>query len=133
MVGLKVWYEHPDDPAAEPFFVIDSTDELNAFIDRVQDETKDHRCPAAIQVNINGRAGFPILEVGIGQEKGFMRYYADDAGSTKGDGDPNDRAEYIYMSHLSVVPADVEVDIHTVRLGLVEFLETGKRPSVIVG
>lgn len=130
MVELAVWYDQDED---QDEIIIRSEEELDALIGRVLAETEDHRCPAAIQVNINGRDGFPVLEVGLGQEKGFIRYYADDAGSTKGDGDPDDRAEYIYMSNLSVVPADVEVDIQTVRRGLVEFLETGKRPSVVVG
>ncbi len=128
MVELAVWYDQDED---EDEIIIRTEAELHALIDRVIEESKGHRCPAAIQMNINGQDGFPVIEVGLGLEKGFIRYYADDAGTTKGDGDPNERAEYIYMSNLSVVPADVEVDIQSVRRGLVEFLETGKRPGVV--
>ncbi|MDQ3577680.1 MAG: Imm1 family immunity protein [Actinomycetota bacterium] len=128
MVELAVWYDQDED---EDEIIIRTEDELNALIDRVLEETKGHRCPAAIQLNINGQDGFPILEVGLGHAQGFIRYYAEDAGSTKGDGSPDERAEYIYMSNLSVVPSDVEVDIQHVRQGLVEFLETGKRPRVV--
>ncbi|MGQ0840553.1 Imm1 family immunity protein [Actinokineospora sp.] len=130
MVELAVWYDQDED---QDEIVVRTVDELNTLIDRVLAETTGHRCPAAIQVNISGQDGFPILEVGLGQDKGFIRYYADVAGSTKGDGDPDARAEYIYMSNLSVVPADVEVDIQQVRSGLIEFLETGKRPAVVRG
>jgi hypothetical protein len=130
VVELAVWYDQDED---QDEYIIRTEDELNALIDRVLRETKDHRCPAAIQVNISGQDGFPILEVGLGQDKGFIRYYADDAGATKGEGSPDDRAEYIYMGNLSVVPADVEVDMSTVRRGLLEFLRTGGRPEVVEG
>ncbi|MGX7824123.1 Imm1 family immunity protein [Actinokineospora sp. 24-640] len=134
MVELAVWY---DQDAGDDFregdgeIIIRTQEELDALVDRVLRETVDHRCPAAIQVSINGRKGLPVLEVGLGQERGFIQYHAEDGGSTKGNGSPEEYVEYVYMGNLSEVQADVEVDITQVRQGLIEFLETGRRPSVV--
>jgi hypothetical protein len=134
MVELAVWYDQDagdDSRPGQSEIIVRTDDELDALIDRVLAETVSHRCPAAIQVGINGRAGYPILEVGLGHVMGFIHYHADDAGGTKGDGNPDDYAEYVYMGSLSEVPADSEVPIADVRRGLHEFLTTGLRPSVI--
>ncbi len=134
MVELAIWY---DQDAGDDFregdgeIIIRTQEELDSLVDRVLRETVDHRCPAAVQVSINGRKGLPVLEVGLGQTKGFIQYHAEDEGSTKGEGDPDQYVEYVYMGNLSEVQADVEVDIHQVRRGLVEFFETGQRPSVV--
>ncbi|MGX7825360.1 Imm1 family immunity protein [Actinokineospora sp. 24-640] len=128
MVELAVWYDQDE---GQDEIVVRTEDELNALIDRVLDDTKDHRCPAAIQVGIKGNDGYPVLEVGLGQEKGFVQYHAEDGGSTKGEGDPEAYVEYVYMGNLSEVSADVEVDMQLVRQGLVEFLRSGGRPSVV--
>lgn len=134
MVELEVWYDQEpanDFGEGDPAIVVATVEELDTLVDRVLEETKHHRVGAMIQVNILGRTGYPALEVGLGQEKGFLVYHAEDGGSTKGDGDPAEFVEYVYAGNLSEVPADVEVPIHVVRHGLREFLETGGRPSVV--
>lgn len=134
MVELEFWYDQePENDLSEgdPAIVIRTAAELDELIDRVLAETKDNRVAAMIQVGIRGNLGYPILEVGLGQEKGFLQYHAEDAGSTKGNGSPDALAEYVYMGNLSEVPADVEVPLSTVRQGLHEFLRTGERPSVV--
>ncbi|OLR94101.1 Imm1 family immunity protein [Actinokineospora bangkokensis] len=136
MAELGVWYDQDGGDAhreGEPLIVVRTDAELDALIDRVRDETREHRCPAAIQVVLNGNTGYPILEVGLGQSTGFIHYHADDAARTIGDGDPDAVAEYVYMGNLSEVPADSEVPIEVVRQGLHEFLSTGRRPSVLQG
>ncbi|MDQ3576339.1 MAG: Imm1 family immunity protein [Actinomycetota bacterium] len=131
MVELKVWYEQPDTTTGDPAVLIRTADELNSFINRVLDETKTHRCSAMIQAVIADGPRLPILQVGLGQTKGFIGYSAKDGGWTKGDGDPSQVVEYVYMGSLSEVPADVEVSIEQVRQGLREFMESGECPSVI--
>lgn len=84
-----------------------------------------------IQLNPHGRK-LPVLEVGLGQAKGFIIFHSAENGGTRGDGDAHDRVEYVYMGNLSEVPADVEVDIAQVRAGLVEFMQTGTRPGAVV-
>ncbi|MDQ3576474.1 MAG: Imm1 family immunity protein [Actinomycetota bacterium] len=128
MVELAVWYDQDED---QDEIIIRTEDELNVLIDRVLDETKGHRCPAAIQVGVKDNEGYPVLEVGLGQEMGFIQYHAEDGGSTSGDGNSDSYVEYVYMGNLSEVQADVEVSIQQVRQGLVEFLRTGARPSVV--
>ncbi|WP_082860028.1 Imm1 family immunity protein [Alloactinosynnema sp. L-07] len=133
MVELEVWYDQDaenDYGSGDPAYVVSTVGELNALVDRVLVETRDHRCPAMIQVNVHGQR-LPVLEVGLGRERGFIVYHAEDGGSTKGDGDPLARVEYVYMGSLSETSADVEVGLHDVRHGLMEFMETGQRPSVI--
>lgn len=134
MVELEVWYDQEpenDFRAGDPPIVVRTSDELDALIDRVLTETKDHRVGAIIQVGIRGHSGYPILEVGLGREKGFINYHANDGGSTEGAGNADELAEYVYMGNLSEVPADVEVPVPLVRQGLHEFFRTGERPSVV--
>jgi len=131
VVELEVWYDQTpqnDYSESDPAIIIRTVAELDALIERVLDETKDHRCPAMIEVSITGTP-LPVLEVGLGQEKGFIKYHAEDGGTTKGKGDPTENVEYVSGGTLSEVSADVEVDIQTVRQGLVEFLTTGARPT----
>lgn len=121
---------HPDQDE-NGSIVVRTSDELDALIDRVLTETKDHRFGAIIPVGIRGHSGYPILEVGLGREKGFINYHANDGGSTEGAGNADELAEYVYMGNLSEVPADVEVPVPLVRQGLHEFFRTGERPSVV--
>lgn len=134
MVELEVWYDQEpanDLSEGDPAIVVRTSDELDALIDRVLEETKDNRVGAMIQVGIRGNTGYPVLEVGLGREKGFIQYHADDGGSTKGSGSADKLAEYVYMGNLSEVSADVEVALDQVRRGLHEFLVIGERPSVV--
>lgn len=132
MVEVEVWYDqtpandfHPGDPTIR----VRAPEELDALIDRVLGETRGHRCPASVQMKIFGNERDPVLEVGLGQDRGYIHYLADDAGRTVGDGDPDAYVEYVYMGNLGEVPADSEVPLDVVRRGLHEFLATGARPS----
>ena len=133
MVELEIWYDQVaenDYSGGEAAILVSTAGELNALIDRVLAETKDHRCPPMIEVAIRGQR-LPVLEVGVGPEKGFIVYHAEDSGTTKGTGDPEQYVEYVSGGSLSEVSAGVEVDLDVVRRGLVEFLETGERPGVV--
>ncbi|WP_156758043.1 Imm1 family immunity protein [Actinokineospora pegani] len=134
MAELGVWYDQDSSDAyqeGDPVIPVRTAGELDALIDRVRAETVSHRCPAMIQVGLLGNEGYPVLEVGLGQDKGFIHYNAQDARRTIGDGDPNANVEYVYMGSLGEVPADSEVSIDVVRQGLHEFLATGTRLSVV--
>lgn len=133
MVELEVWYDQQSENqygSGEPAVIVRTADELDALVDRVLEETKDHRCPPVIEVSIRGQQ-LPVLEVGLGQTKGFITYHAEDGGSTKGDGNSEEYVEYVYGGNLSEIAADAEVGIQEVRRGLHTFLESGTRPSVI--
>lgn len=133
MVELEVWYDQaPDNDYSDgdPALIVRTAAEFNALIDRVLAETRGHRCPPMIEVSIKGRQ-LPVLEVGLGQERGFITFHSNEGGTTKGEGDPELYVEYVQGGNLSEVPASVEVDIHLVRRGLLEFLESGERPSVV--
>ncbi|WP_156758695.1 Imm1 family immunity protein [Actinokineospora pegani] len=97
MVELGVWYDQDGGDAhreGEPLILVRTGAELDALIDRARSETRDHRCPAAVQVVLHGNKGYPILEVGLGQSTGFIHYHADDDARTIGHGDPEGVAEY---------------------------------------
>ncbi len=134
MVELEVWYDqvsendfYPGDPA----ILLRSASGLDALIDRVQTETREHRVSAMVQMNIRGIEHFPVVSAGLGQTVGFLHYLAEDAGRTIGDGDPDATVEYTYCGSLNEIPADSEVPIDVVRQGLHEFMATGTRPSVV--
>lgn len=134
MVELAVWYDQDvegDDDEEGLAIVVRTAAELDALIDRVLEETRDHRCPAMIQVGLLGNDGLPVLEVGLGQTRGFITYHAQDGGSTRGEGNLDEFAEYVYMGNLSEIRAGYEVPVEDVRRGLREFLATGTRPSVV--
>jgi hypothetical protein len=134
VVELDFWYDQEpanDFSEGDPAIVVRTAAELDALINRVLEESKDHRVGAMVQVNIHGQTGYPALEVGLAKDTGFIFYHAEDGGSTKGDGNPDDVVEYVYAGNLTEVPADVEVPIQQVRRGLQEFLATGARPSVV--
>ncbi|MGQ0840644.1 Imm1 family immunity protein [Actinokineospora sp.] len=134
MVELAIWYDQDaesDYAEGDPAILARTAAELDTLIDRVLAETRQHRCPAMIQVGINGNSGLPILEVGLGETKGFITYHAEDGGSTKGDGNPDRFVEYVYVGNLSEIRSDIEVSIEDVRRGLHEFMSTGRRPTVI--
>ncbi|MFD9896501.1 Imm1 family immunity protein [Amycolatopsis sp. NPDC059027] len=135
MVTLEVWYDQEpenDFGPGDPALVVSTPAELDELIDRILAETAEHVAPPMIQVAIAGVKRSPVLEVGLGQDKGFIGYISrTEGGATHGDGDPNTLVDYIYMSNHSQVPASTEVPMDTVRRGLREFLATGKRPSVV--
>jgi hypothetical protein len=134
VVEAEVWYDqapandfHPGDPTIR----VANTVELDELINRVREETREHRCPASIPMKIVGNERDPVLEVGLGRDKGCIQHIADDAGRTIGDGEPDAAVEYVYLGSLGEVPADSEVPIDIVRRALHEFLTTGRRPSVV--
>ncbi|MGQ0841561.1 Imm1 family immunity protein [Actinokineospora sp.] len=134
MVTLEIWYDQEpenDFGAGDPPILVSTPAELQAFIHRVQVETATHEAPAMVQATIACDPQSAVLQVGLGATKGFIGYGAVDGGWTRGDGDPDERVEYIYMGNLSPVRASVEVPIEVVQLGLAEFLETGRKPGVI--
>ncbi|WP_370949244.1 Imm1 family immunity protein [Amycolatopsis sp. cg5] len=134
MVELEVWYDQEPEndlgPGA-PAIVVGSVVELDELLNRVLEETKDNRLGQMVQVGIKGNGGYPVLEVGVGMELGFITYHDEIGGSTKGEGSPDELVPYVYMGNVSEVAADAEVPMSTVRRGLHEFLTTGERPSVV--
>jgi hypothetical protein len=134
MVALEVWYDQaPDGDFGEgdSAIVVTTVAELDVLIDRVRNETNIAEGGAAIQVAIAGDEESPVLEVGLGQTKGFITYHAEDGGQTRGDGDPGRIVEYTYMGQVTEMGADVEVPIEQVRQGLQEFMEKGGKPHFI--
>ncbi|KFU80772.1 Immunity protein Imm1 [Amycolatopsis lurida] len=135
MVALEIWYDQtPDNELSEgdPAIVVTTPSELDQLIERILRETADHVAPPMIQVALAGVERSPVLEVGLGKEKGFIGYTSrTEGGWTVGDGDPDAVVEYIYSGNVSEVPASVEVPMADVRWGVHEFLRTGERPSMV--
>lgn len=135
MVTLSVWYDRTvRADNGDVAFAVTTPQELDDLVDRIQAETSDYLAPPMIQVALAGgtRRG-PMMEVGIGAEKGFIGYTGpDEGGWTQGDGDPDALADYVYMDSHSQIPANAEVPMDVVRRGLHEFLATGGAcPSVV--
>ncbi|GAB3735525.1 Imm1 family immunity protein [Amycolatopsis oliviviridis] len=134
MVTLDVWYDQtPKDEDGNVAIRVATAAELDALLDRILKETEEHAASPMIQVAISGMKRSPVLEVGLGQKKGFIGYTSrTEGGWTQGDGDPNTMVDYIYMGNHSQVQASVEVPMSTVRAGLHEFLGSGERPRMVI-
>ncbi|MGQ0838781.1 Imm1 family immunity protein [Actinokineospora sp.] len=105
---------------------------MDALVDRVLDETKDHVAPPMIQVVLADVRRSPVLEVGLGRDNGFIGYSSrDEGGWSRGDQTLTGTVAYIYAGSSSEVPASAEIPTEQVRRGLVEFWETGRRPSTV--
>ncbi|MDQ3406525.1 MAG: Imm1 family immunity protein [Actinomycetota bacterium] len=135
MVNLEIWYDQESENdlgPGDPAILVQTVAELDSFVDRVLGETKDHLVPPMIQVALAGVRRSPVLEVGLGQQKGFIGYSSrDEKGWSQGDSALSGTVSYVYAGNSSQVPATAEIPIESVRQGLVEFLETGRGPSVV--
>lgn len=134
MVALEIWYDQ--DTANElgegdPAIVVSTADELDAFVDRVLAETKTHSAPPMIEVSIAGDPTSPAMQVGLGQERGFIFYMAADGGWTQGDQSRDDVVTYVYVGSASEIAGTTEVPLADVRRGLREFMVTGGRPTIV--
>ncbi|HVK24414.1 MAG TPA: Imm1 family immunity protein [Actinokineospora sp.] len=134
MVTLSVWYDRtPRAENGDVTITVASASELDELVDRIQAETAQHVAPPMIQVAVTGTKRGPMLEVGIGVQKGFIGYTGpDEGGWTAGDGDPAAVADYVYMGNHTQVPAQAEVPMAMVRRGLHDFLTTGGRCPTVV-
>lgn len=130
---MEIWYNQkpPSDLGpGDPPILVETTAQLDAFVDQFLDETKDGVVPAMIQVSIVGGPQWHGMEVGIGQERGFVNYHSPDGGDvTLGDRSRTDWVVYDYMGSASDIEAWAEIPVELVRQGLREYLETnGAKP-----
>ncbi|HEX3778742.1 MAG TPA: Imm1 family immunity protein [Pseudonocardiaceae bacterium] len=133
-MALEIWYDQePDDDFHEgdPAIVVNTAEELETFIDRVVAAGRGAVAPPMIEVSIAGVQDSPVMQVGLGQERGFIAYLATDGGWTAGDASRQDFVPYDYMGSVQEVPASAEVPTSEVRKGLRAFLETERRPEVV--
>lgn len=75
VVTLEIWHDQEpenDFGPGDPAILVQTTDELDTFVNRVLEETKDHLAPPMIQVAPAGVKRSQVLEVGLGQDKGFL-------------------------------------------------------------
>lgn len=134
MVALEIWYDQDtanDLGEGDPAIVVATPDELDAFVDRVLDETRSHSAPPMIEVSVAGDPTSPAMHVGLGQERGFIFYMATDGGWTQGDRSRDDVVTYVYVGSASEIAGNTEVPLADVRRGLREFMETGGRPTIV--
>lgn len=131
---LEIWYDQ--EPAndlgpGDPPIIVNTTAELDAFVDRLLDETRDHAVPSMIQVAVVGGPEWHAMEVGVGQERGFVTYHAiDDGGVTLGDPTRTGWVVYDYMANATEIDASAEIPVELVRQGLREYLESdGAKPT----
>jgi Immunity protein Imm1 len=109
VVALDIWYNRaPKGDDDDPAIHVSTAAELNEVIDRILAETVDHMAPPMIQVSISGMKRSPVLEVGLGQDRGFIGYTAADGGWTRGTGNPATLVDYVYMGNHSQVSARVK-------------------------
>jgi hypothetical protein len=132
-MALEIWYDQePDNDLGpgDPPIVVHTAAELDAFLNRVLHATADQSVPPMIQASIADRPERGAVEVGIGQDVGFINYLAADGGLTLGDPNRTGQAVYDYMGSATEVDASAEIPLALVRQGLREYLEhDGAKPA----
>ena len=130
MATLKIWYDQEpenDLGAGDPAVLVSTTEELSAFIDRVSALAADQPCPSVVEVSVaDDPYSFPIVEAGIGVDRGFVRVNGADAlRATQGDSDASGMVRYDLQGQEALVPASTEVPLDAVRAVLSAYLEHG--------
>lgn len=135
MVTLEVWYnQEPDNDYSEgdPAIIIETPEELDALIARVQADTKGVAVPSMVECSVAGDPKRGVFDMGIGQEKGFVMFMTPEPVQTQGDGEPGEYVIYDYMAHVREIPANYEVPMDEVCRVAHEFLTTGRVPAGLV-
>jgi hypothetical protein len=133
VVALEIWYNQTpanDYNEGESAIVVETVAELDALVDRVLSESKDATVPPMIEVSVKGDFKAPVLEVGLGQEEGFIHCLSKDGGWSVGDSALTGTVTYDYMGQVREVPESNEVPVAVVRNGLREFMATKAAPEL---
>lgn len=128
MATLKVWFDQePDNDlgTGDPAVLVSTAEELSVFIDRVSTLATGQSCPSVIEVSVaDDPYAFPIVEAGIGAERGFVRVNGADAlRITQGDPDAAGTVRYDLQGQETLISAKTEVPLATVRTVLTAYLE----------
>lgn len=124
-MALEIWYTH-DGPER-----VAAVAELDALVDRILTDFQGAAASAMIQVAVEGEWTRGVLEVGLGPERGFIFFLAEDGGQSEGDFSRTDFVTYDYMGSVREIPGSAEVPMAQIRAGLREFLETGEKPKTV--
>jgi hypothetical protein len=130
--ALKVWYRRFVEGRSWPDevpMVIRTHDELDAVVERVLADSRDDAVPSMIQVGVEQDRRAPVLEVGLGVDRGFVYYLSRDGGWTSGDRSLTGFVVYDYMANRREIPASVEIPIDGVRRRLRDFMTTPRVPE----
>lgn len=130
MATLKVWYDQePDNDLGDgdPAVLVSTHEELSAFIDRVSALATGQPCPSVVEVSIaDDPYAYPIVEAGIGAERGFVRVNGAGAlRATQGDPDAVGTVRYDLQGHEALIPAGSEVPLSAVREVLAAYFDHG--------
>lgn len=128
MATLMIWYDQePENElgVGDSAVLVSTTEELLAFIDRVSALAADQPCPSVVEVSVaDDPYSFPIVEAGIGVDRGFVRVNGADAlRATQGDSDATGMVRYDLQGQEALVPASTEVPLDAVRVVLSAYLE----------
>lgn len=130
-MALEIWYDQQpanDFGAGDPAIVVETAEELDAFVDRVLAAAVGAEVPPMIEVSVKDDFKAPVLEVGLGVEKGFIHCLSKDGGWSQGDATMTGAATYDYMGQVREVSASSEVPVVRVRECLHRFLDTAADP-----
>ncbi|WP_436493494.1 Imm1 family immunity protein [Actinokineospora sp. HUAS TT18] len=133
-MALEIWYDQDsanDLGPGDPAIIVNTLTELDAFVDQVIADTRDHVAPPMVEVSVAGDPTSPVLNVGLGQDRGFIFYMTADGGWTQGDPTRTDTVTYVYAGSASEIAGSAEIPLPAVRDGLREFMKTGAKPRNI--
>lgn len=132
---LEVWYnQRPANDLSEDGAAIylETAEQLVAFLDQIVAASQPGPIWPVIEVSLADDPASPVIEAGLGPEHGFMIYRAsNDSGLSQGDPSQPGVAKYDYMGNPREIPASAEVPVAQIRDGLREFLEDGRKPTIV--
>ncbi|MET7993480.1 Imm1 family immunity protein [Amycolatopsis sp. NPDC005232] len=134
MVTLEIWYDQePENDYAEgdPAILVNTADELDTLIQRMQADGKDKAVPPMAECSVSGDAGRGVFFLGVGQEKGFVVFMTPRAAQTVGNPSLAGTVVYDYMAHVREIPAQYEVPMDQARAAALAFLEREELPPSV--
>ncbi|GAA3876829.1 hypothetical protein GCM10022243_47110 [Saccharothrix violaceirubra] len=120
MVTLSAVFDR--ESAVDPILVR-TQDELGALIERVRTAATGLPCPPIVTIGeADDPWGSPILEAGIGEDRGFVRETWNPMRVTRGDLSATGVLVYDFQAHPADIPADQAVSLDVVREVLAAYL-----------
>ncbi|MEU4802539.1 Imm1 family immunity protein [Actinosynnema sp. NPDC023587] len=113
MVTLQAIY---DQSTAENPFLIRTQEDMDELVERVRTASAGHPCPTIVEItNAENPFRSPVVNAGIGADRGFVHENWHPQRATQGDPDATGVVVYDVQGNAADIPAIREVPLHVVR------------------
>lgn len=129
-MALEIWYDQRpanDFGEGDPAIVVETPEQMEAFIERVRTETTEATVPPMVEISVRDDPMQGALYAGIGQEVGWVQFLLPEPVHTVCDANSAGTVTYDYMRHPHKVAANIEIGTDEVCRILSHFAHTGRR------